>query len=47
MAFPCCSCEDDVVEDVQMIICLSALTPSIIGHRVDYAVQEGGECARE
>lgn len=43
MAFVCCSSEEDALQDVQMIICLSSITPSIVGNRVDYALQEGGK----
>ena len=43
MAFVCSSSDEDALEDVHMIICLSSATPSIVGNRVDYALQEGGE----
>lgn len=39
----CSNSDEDALDDVQMIICLSSVTPSIIGNRVDYALQEGGK----
>lgn len=39
--FVCTSYDDDKLDDVQMIICLSSMAPSIVGNRVDYAMQEG------
>lgn len=37
--------DDDVLEDVQMIVCLPTAPPSTVGNQVDYALQEGGEFA--
>lgn len=39
--FVCASCEDEIFDDVQMIVCLSSATPCIMSNRIDCALQQG------
>ena len=41
--FVCIDNNNEDFSNVQMIICLPPSPPTIVGHSVDYVLQEGGE----